>query len=193
MGQIRDLQGRVDRPSYSIGQRLRFFKSIVQPSVLYGCVSWTLTQEREKLLRTTQRKMLRRIINTKRKVRHRDGDEHVLEDWVDWVRRATRDAEKYMTQYCIPDWIHEVRKRQFQWAGHVCRRTDGRWTKQVLGWTPVGQRAVGRPLTRWSDAVNKFFDHLGAATDCHINWMSAAQDRGYWKQLEEHFLEFCLR
>ena len=79
-------------PSYSLGQRLRFFKSVVQPSILYGCVSWTLTWEREQTLRTTQRKMLRQIINIKRRILHADGDGQVLEGWSEFVRRATRTA-----------------------------------------------------------------------------------------------------
>ena len=97
-------------PSYSLSQRLRFFKSVVQPSVLYGCVSWTLTRKREQTLRTAQRKMLRQIINTKRRFEFTTDGEKILEDWVGWVRRATRVAEKWMAQYRVPDWVHEVRR-----------------------------------------------------------------------------------
>jgi hypothetical protein len=43
---------------YSLQQRMRLFSSVVQPSILYGCVSWTMTRQREQLLRTTQRRML---------------------------------------------------------------------------------------------------------------------------------------
>ena len=53
---------------YDLGKRVQLFKSVVQPSLLYGCVSWTMTRSREKLIKTTQRKMLRQILGVKRQV-----------------------------------------------------------------------------------------------------------------------------
>ena len=41
-----------DKP-YSLKSRLQLFQSVVMPSVLYGCGSWTMTAERGRILRTT--------------------------------------------------------------------------------------------------------------------------------------------
>ena len=38
---------------YEMAQRMKLFKAGVQLSFLYGCVSWTLTREREHKIRTT--------------------------------------------------------------------------------------------------------------------------------------------
>ena len=32
---------------YPLAQRMKLFKSVVQPSILYGCVSWVMTSSRE--------------------------------------------------------------------------------------------------------------------------------------------------
>ncbi|KAI8421117.1 hypothetical protein MSG28_008210 [Choristoneura fumiferana] len=52
-------------------------------------------------------------------------------------------------------WVTDIAKRisslKWQWAGHIARRTDGRWGRKVLEWWPrIGKRSVGRPPTRWT-------------------------------------------
>ena len=51
---------------YELEHRMRLFHSTVQPTMLYGCGCWTMTKAREHQIRTTQRRMLRRVIGTKR-------------------------------------------------------------------------------------------------------------------------------
>ena len=72
---------------YDLERRIKLFKAVVQPTLLYGCACWTLTRERESLIRSTQRKMMRRIMGTRRQV---IGDQ--TEKWVDWVIRATPEG-----------------------------------------------------------------------------------------------------
>ena len=57
----------------------------------------------------------------------------------------------------IRDWAKEQARRKWIWAGHVARRTDKRWTREVLEYHPVhGSRARGHPKTRWEDELDKF-------------------------------------
>jgi hypothetical protein len=57
---------------------------------------------------------------------------------------------------------------KWQWAGHIARRTDGRWGGKVLEWRPrTGRRSVGRAPTRWTDDLVKV---------AGSRWMRAAQD-----------------
>ncbi|KAE9414312.1 hypothetical protein Angca_009944, partial [Angiostrongylus cantonensis] len=38
-----------------------------------------------------------------------------------------------------------------RWAGRILRRTDARWTKRTVEWTPREcKRPLGRPPTRWA-------------------------------------------
>ena len=51
------------------------------------------------------------------------------------------------------DFIAQINK-YYQWAGHVVRLTDNRWTKLTTVWRPrTGKRNTGRPKTRWSDDI----------------------------------------
>ncbi|CAH2227233.1 jg23093 [Pararge aegeria aegeria] len=64
----------------------------------------------------------------------------------DEIRRRTK----------VTDTAQRISKLKWQWAGHVCRRTDGRWGRRVLEWRPrIGKRSVGRPPARWTDDLKK--------------------------------------
>ncbi|CAH2235387.1 jg5955 [Pararge aegeria aegeria] len=77
----------------------------------------------------------------------------------------------------VTDIAFRVSILKWQWAGHVCRRTDGRWSRKVLEWKRrVGKRSVRRPPTRWSDGLRKV---------AGIDWMSKAQDRKSWRCLKD--------
>ena len=107
-----------------------------------------------------------------------DG-ETALEDWVPWIKRATRDAELAGRAHNVPNWVEEVARRKFRWAGHVARRNDGRWTKLVLQWSISGRRDRGRPVMRWSDSVEKFFSGVVGSAVGAETWIGKAQDRDY--------------
>ena len=98
-----------------------------------------MTNERMALLRTTQRKMLRKIVGIQRKKISCTAGELIdpsgteLEPWVDWfIIRATRAAESIHYEMGGKDWVEEQRRRKWQWAGHIARRTDGRWGRVLL-------------------------------------------------------------
>ena len=68
-------------------------------------------------------------------------------------------------------------------------RTDGRWGARLLHWTPDGKRSVGRPKTRWGDALDTF---VSDRTQClrKGDWIIFAQDRDGWASLEQDFIKF---
>jgi hypothetical protein len=51
-------------PSKSV--KIRIYKSIILPAVLYGCETWSLTLREEHRLRVFENKVLRRIFGPKR-------------------------------------------------------------------------------------------------------------------------------
>ncbi|CAH2207461.1 jg24567 [Pararge aegeria aegeria] len=56
----------------------------------------------------------------------------------------------------VTDIAHRVAKLKWKWAGHIARRTDGRWGSKVLEWRPcTGKSSVGRPTTRWTDDIKR--------------------------------------
>ena len=50
--------------------RLRLFDAVVSPTMNYASGTWTLSKEHERMIQSTQRKMLRLIIQTKRKCKN---------------------------------------------------------------------------------------------------------------------------
>ena len=49
----------------------------------------------------------------------------------------------------------EVRRRRWNWLGHILRREGENDFFAALGWTPEGQRGRGRPKTTWRRTVKK--------------------------------------
>ena len=193
--------------TYSLHSRLRLFQATVGATVLYGSSAWTLTAERAHLLRTTQRKMLRKSIGTPRHLQSQqtdatnsssnssedsssdsidDADDRMSagESWVEWIRRSTHIAEVALTKAGVSDWVVGHRKRLWRFAGHTARRRDGRWNTELLSWIPTGFRFDWRPKRRWSDALDEFWLGRGVAAG---GWIEHAQDRDRWHALEVLF------
>ncbi|CAH2229473.1 jg20853 [Pararge aegeria aegeria] len=75
----------------------------------------------------------------------------------------------------------EEQELKWQWAGHIARRTDGRWGLKVLEWRPrTEKRSVSRPARRWTDDIRRV-----AAS----RWRQASQDRGLWNSLRKTFVQ----
>ena len=53
--------------TYMLRHRLRLFDAVVSPTMNYASGTWTFTKEHERMIQSTQRKMLRLIIQTKRR------------------------------------------------------------------------------------------------------------------------------
>jgi hypothetical protein len=136
---------------YPLKQRLHLFNATVTATVLYGSGAWTMTKDREKILRRTMRRMLRQMHGCPRKVQ---ADGLMGETWVEWIIRATHAAENVLESLNIPGWVEEQRRRKRQLAERVESCTDNRWSTRLLHWHPDhGRRRQGRPCIRWEDSL----------------------------------------
>ena len=114
-----------------------------------------------------------------------EEEDEGLEPWETWMKRATRTAEEEMRKAGIDDWVVQQRKRKWRLAGHLARRTDGRWSTRFLAWTPEGgSRERRRPTTRWADAVDKFMKNFDVSKG---DWQLYAQQRKDWEDHAEAF------
>ena len=52
---------------HRLKDRLRLFDVVVTSSLIYGCETWSLRVDQERRLKVTQRKMLRMVLNAKRR------------------------------------------------------------------------------------------------------------------------------
>ena len=157
-----------------------------------------MTADRERLLQTTQRKMLRKILGQRRRPSEPPDQEQSdldsstetaeealscsstsasLEPWVDYIIRTTHTAVDVAQGSGVRSWVTLQRERKWAWAGHVARRTDARWSTSALDWQPVGVRKPGHPKRRWEDDLNNF----------DTDWKALAQQQEHWRELAQAF------
>ena len=135
------------------------FKSLVLSVLLYGCETWKLTKGEEEKLDIFQTKCLRKIFK------------------ICWQQRIPNTKVLEMAE--IEKMSSEVRRRRWNWIGHILRRDRTDDCAVALGWTPEGKRNRGRPKTTWRRVVEAERSGNGWKT-----WHAArlaATDRQKWK------------
>ena len=144
-----------------ISLKRKIFDQCILPTVTYGFQTWSLTQQQKKKLRTFQRAVERSMLN----ISLRDQIPH------EQIRRRTE----------VQDILQYVGMMKWRWAGHVARFKDNRWTKRTNDWSPyTGRRSRGRPPVRWRDDIINYETSV---------WQWRAQDRTYWRQRGEGFIQ----
>ena len=131
--------------------------------------------------------MLRLMLGAKRRIRptevaydsasdvsetseNTDVEDDLQESWVDFVKRSTHTALEAAEMADVKDWVILQRERKWRWAGHVARRSDGRWSTALLSWIlQGGRRSRGHPAKRWGDEINTFFNKKDGSP------------KGFWK------------
>jgi hypothetical protein len=117
--------------------RVKIYKTILLPVVLYWCETWSLTLRKEHRLRVFENRVVRRIFGPKRD-----------EEKVEW--RKLHNEELHIL-YSSPDIIRQVKSRRMRWAGHVARMGEEKKVNKVLVGKPNGKRPLRRPRHRWED------------------------------------------
>ncbi|KAJ4434404.1 hypothetical protein ANN_22965 [Periplaneta americana] len=143
--------------------KVRIYKTVILPVVLYGCETWTLTLREEQRLRVFENKVLRKIFGAK--------SDEVTGDW-----RKLHNAELHAL-YSSPDIIRNIKSRRLRWAGHVARMGESRNAYRVLVGRSEGKRPLGRPRRRWEDNIK--MDLREVRYDSR-DWINVAQDRDQW-------------
>jgi hypothetical protein len=142
--------------------KVKIYKTIILPVVLYWCETWSLTLREEHRLRVFENRVLRRVFGPKR--------DEVTGEW-----RKLHNEELH-NLYSSPDFIRQIKSRQMRWAGHVERMGDERKLYKVLVGKPEGKRPLGRPRRRWEDEIRMDLggDWLG---ECGLHSTGSGQDR----------------
>ena len=70
--------------------------------------------------------------------------------------------------------------KKLNWAEHISRMVDERWTKTIMNWRPPTKRPMGRPPERWANTIKRM-----AGT----NWQQVARDRQKWKEIGEAYIQ----
>jgi hypothetical protein len=140
--------------------KIKIYRTIILPVVLYGCETWSLTLREERELRVFENMVLRRIFGPRR--------DEVTGKW----RRLHN--EKLNDLYCSPNIVRVIKSRRVRWAGHVARMGEERGVYRVLLGKPVGNRPLGRPRRRWVVSIRMDLQVAGCG---YMDWIGLAQDR----------------
>jgi len=121
--------------------KIKIYRTIILPVVLYGCETWSLTLSEERRLRVFENRVLRRVFGPMR--------DEVIGEWRKLHNEELRDL------YSLSNILRVVKSRRMRWAGHVARMVEGRAVHRVLMGKPEGKSNWGDPdvdgsiILRW--------------------------------------------
>ena len=141
-------KGTLCNKGIPLSSRVALFEAVVSPCILYACGTWVLTADMARKLRSTQRKMFRRIVRIPRRPE---------EPWPDYIRRATHTSEDLVYACGAKEWVTLQGDRKLQLATKCMLHDTERWTNKILHWKPWFRcwphRSVGHPRMRWMDSL----------------------------------------
>jgi hypothetical protein len=108
--------------------KVKIYRTVSLPLVLYRCETWSVTWREELRLRVFENRVLRRILGPKR--------DEVMGEW-----RKLFSGELH-NLYSLPDIISQMKSRRMRWAGHVARMGEGSNMYRVLMGKPEGKKTT---------------------------------------------------
>ena len=146
--------------------KIKIYRTIILPVVLYGRETWSLAMRKKRKLRLFENMMLRRIFGPRR-------NEVTGECW----RLHNEDLNDL---YSSPNIVRVTKSRRMRWAGHVACMGEERGVYRLLVGKPEGKRPLGRPRRRWVDNIRMDLQEVGCG---YMDWIGLAQDRDSWRTL----------
>ena len=145
----KEIDARISKASQALGRlkhkilkqhnirlqtKLKVYKAVVLPSLLYGCESWTLYRRQLNQLEKFHQRALRSILG------------------IHWQDRITNLEVLERSNSTSIETL--LIKAQLRWVGHVIRMEDYRMPKRLLyGELASGTRNRGRPKKRFKDWI----------------------------------------
>jgi hypothetical protein len=114
--------------------KIRIYKTIILPAVMYEWETGSLKLREEYRLRVFENRVLKRIVGLRR-------------DDMTWGWRKQHKEELYHL-YSSPGMIRIIKSRRMRWMGHVARMGKKRNRYGFLVGKPEGKRSQWRPRHR---------------------------------------------
>ena len=175
-GSISDVKARIGKASaafsslrnvwksshYTNASKIKLFNTNVKSILLYGCETWKVTKELTNKLQVFINGCLRKIFR------------------IFWPEVITNTELLRVAKQV--DIGLDIRKRKWNWVGHILRRPDTNIPKMALDWNPQGSRPRGRPKLTWKRSI------LSEAKTIGKTWSemkALAQNRVRWRHTIE--------
>ena len=137
--------------------RIKVYKTVIRPVLLYGAETWALKKE-ERLLMRTEMRMLR---------------------WIMGISLREKKTNKSIKEMAGVIWIEEkAREERLRWFGHVKRRVGEEPSRRAMEVNVPGRRKRGRQAKRWMDCVKEDVKHCGMKEEWALDrlmWRKAAR------------------
>jgi hypothetical protein len=132
--------------------KIKIYRTVILPVVLYGCESWSLILGEEHRLRVLRTECRGGYLDLKGRK-------------TSWRKLHN---EEFHSPYSSPNIVRVIR-----WAGHVARMGEGRGVFRALVGRHEGKRPLERPSRRWEDSIKLDLRKIGIDG---ANWIQLAQD-----------------
>jgi hypothetical protein len=143
--------------------KLQIYKTLIRPSVTYGCETWAMTVTEQNRLRIFERRVLRKIYGP---TLDKDGT---------WRIKTNEELENLIKKIYILRFVKSQRPR---WVAHVIRMDTTGTVKKLTEWETCSSRPVGRPRLRWLNQVEEDLMKMKVR-----NWREKCKDRRLWNEI----------
>jgi len=120
-------------------EKIKVYRTIISPVVLYVCETWSLALREERRFRVFENRVLRRIFGPKR--------DEVTREW------SKLHIEELNDLYSSPNIVRVIKSRRMRWSGHVMPMVAWRCIYRVLVGKPEGKRPPGKARRGWEDNI----------------------------------------
>jgi hypothetical protein len=105
--------------------KIRIYKNIILPVVLYWCETWSLALREQHRLSVFENRVLRRIFGLRR--------DEVTGEWRKLHNKELHDF------YSLPSILRIMKSRRMSWAGHIARMGEKRNAYRLFVGKPEGK------------------------------------------------------
>ena len=158
-----------DNRDIYINTKIKVYRAIILPSLLYGSEAWTTYSRHLKSLEKYHQRCLRRILNIK---------------WQDRRTNSSVLEEAFVTS------IESILiKNQLRWAGHIVRMPTFRLPKKIFyGELCNGKRNQGGQRKRFKDNLKHDLKQCAISTE---DWEVQASNRPGWRHTVNSGAAYC--
>jgi hypothetical protein len=144
--------------------KVKLYKTIIVPVVLYGCETWSVTLGEEHRLRVFENRVLWGIFGPK-------GDEITGE----WRKLHNGELDNL---YSSPDIIRQTKSRRMRWMEQVKHMGEDRKVYRVLVEMPEGKRPLERSRHGWEDGTRMDPGKIGWGVWNEFTWLRVRTSGG---------------